>query len=353
LVLICQTNIQFNNNKYYIIQLLKDDSKEAFSVWMRWGRVGCTGQNSLKPFGSNLAAAKSAFMKKFSDKTRNDWDLRDAFEKVPGKYDLLEMDYSDGKDEVDKVEKINNENKSVEKRLKANWRRKVKCLISLICDVKAMEAAVVEMKYDAKKAPLGKLTDDQVKAGYAALKQIEEILNETNFSNNSLLHACNTFYTRIPHYFGMRVPPMIRTHQEIREKMKLLEALGDIQAAMNVLNQPLDDNVHPVDQKYNAIQCDIETLDKADQEYKMLEKYLTTTHGKTHCMYKMKLIDIFKVHKGSEEKRFKDVGNRMLLWHGSRLTNWAGILSQGLRIAPPEAPCTGYMVRGTFRAALF
>ena len=35
---------------------------------------------------------------------------------------------------------------------------------------------------------------------------------------------------------------------------------------------------------------------------------------------------------------------RMLLWHGSRLTNWVGILSQGLRIAPPEAPVTGYMV---------
>ena len=34
----------------------------------------------------------------------------------------------------------------------------------------------------------------------------------------------------------------------------------------------------------------------------------------------------------------------MLLWHGSRLSNWVGILSQGLRIAPPEAPVTGYMV---------
>jgi len=33
----------------------------------------------------------------------------------------------------------------------------------------------------------------------------------------------------------------------------------------------------------------------------------------------------------------------MLLWHGSRVTNFVGILSQGLRIAPPEAPVTGYM----------
>lgn len=39
----------------------------------------------------------------------------------------------------------------------------------------------------------------------------------------------------------------------------------------------------------------------------------------------------------------KDIGNKQLLWHGSRLTNFVGILSQGLRIAPPEAPVTGYM----------
>eukprot|EP00092_Neocalanus_flemingeri_P041435 GFUD01045121.1.p1 GENE.GFUD01045121.1~~GFUD01045121.1.p1 ORF type:complete len:172 (+),score=41.80 GFUD01045121.1:54-569(+) len=33
----------------------------------------------------------------------------------------------------------------------------------------------------------------------------------------------------------------------------------------------------------------------------------------------------------------------LVVYHGSRLSNWAGILSQGLRIAPPEAPSTGYM----------
>ena len=48
--------------------------------------------------------------------------------------------------------------------------------------------------------------------------------------------------------------------------------------------------------------------------------------------------------KEVDDKRFKkDIGNRMLLWHGSRLTNFVGIISQGLRIAPPEAPVTGYM----------
>ncbi|KAH7695766.1 WGR domain containing protein, partial [Aphelenchoides avenae] len=40
-----------------------------------------------------------------------------------------------------------------------------------------------------------------------------------------------------------------------------------------------------------------------------------------------------------------------LLWHGSRLTNWYGILLHGLRIAPPEAPTTGYMFgKGVYAA---
>ena len=33
----------------------------------------------------------------------------------------------------------------------------------------------------------------------------------------------------------------------------------------------------------------------------------------------------------------------MLLFHGSRVTNFAGILSQGLKIAPPSAPVSGYL----------
>jgi hypothetical protein len=35
--------------------------------------------------------------------------------------------------------------------------------------------------------------------------------------------------------------------------------------------------------------------------------------------------------------------NKALLWHGSRNANYVGILSEGLKIAPPDAPVTGYM----------
>lgn len=46
----------------------------------------------------------------------------------------------------------------------------------------------------------------------------------------------------------------------------------------------------------------------------------------------------------NEQSAFdKKIGNNLLLWHGSRVSNFVGILSQGLRIAPPEAPVSGYL----------
>ena len=72
----------------------------------------------------------------------------------------------------------------------------VKAVIELICDVRQMEEAVVEMKYDAKKAPLGKLTTQQITAGYLALKRIELLTQKDKYAQKDLVQACNDFYTR-------------------------------------------------------------------------------------------------------------------------------------------------------------
>ena len=95
-------------------------------------------------------------------------------------------------------------------------------MIQLICDIKTMEETVIEMKYDTQKAPLGtvliwtylyvcfhgysltalgKLTKDQIKGGYVALKKIEGFILKGDFGDQ-LVRACDEFYTRIPHCFG-------------------------------------------------------------------------------------------------------------------------------------------------------
>uniref|UniRef100_A0A8C9ZVR9 Poly [ADP-ribose] polymerase n=1 Tax=Sander lucioperca TaxID=283035 RepID=A0A8C9ZVR9_SANLU len=334
--LMIHTNLQFNNNKYYLIQLLEDDNSKAYSVWMRWGRVGKVGQSSLTACGVDLLKAKDVFKKKFLDKTKNEWEHRASFEKVAGKYDMVFVDYSTN-------EKTQTAMDAAPKKRPSKLDVRLQSLLELICDLKAMEECVLEMKFDTRKAPLGKLTSEQIRAGYMALKKIEDCLKKKG-SSRDLLEACNQFYTRIPHDFGLRTPPIIRTEDELKEKIALLEALSDIQIAVKMVQYSEDSDEHPLDRQYSSLRCQMQPLASSSHEYTVIEKYLQSTHAPTHHDYTMTVLDIFSVDRDGESNNFlSEMHNRTLLWHGSRLTNYVGILSQGLRVAPPEAPVTGYM----------
>jgi len=334
-----QTNLKNNNNKFYLMQLLQNNTTKGYAVWFRWGRVGMTGQSNLTNYGNNLEEAKEVFCKKFFDKTKNEFSDRKSFKKVQGKYDLLFMDYKSTKtDETDGIPKKKTDKKVPDSKLE----KKIQTLVELLCNIKEMEEAVIEMKYDTKKAPLGKLTKEQIKAGYKALQKIDHCITNKD-TRDSLIKACDAFYTRVPHCFGMQRPPVIRTKKELKLKIELLETLGDIEIAMKVMNEESDKLLNPIDQHYMGLNCKLNTLDHKSEEFELIGRYTQNTHAKTHNQYKMEVTDVFEITHSPHYENFKDVGNRTLLWHGSRLTNWVGILSQGLRIAPPEAPVTGYM----------
>ncbi|XP_036374761.1 poly [ADP-ribose] polymerase 2 isoform X2 [Megalops cyprinoides] len=342
-VMLNQTNLQFNNNKYYLIQLLQDDNAKNYSVWMRWGRVGKVGQHSLVSCAGDLCQAKEVFTEKFFDKTKNEWKNRAAFEKVAGKYDMVFMDYSANDQGTEAPVQPAAPVAPLPQRKPSQLDSRVQALLELICDIKAMEKCVLEMKFDTKKAPLGKLTVEQIRAGYASLKRIEDCVKK-KLSSKELLEACNQFYTRIPHDFGLRTPPLIRTEEELKEKIALLEALSDIQIAVKMAESDADSVEHPLDRQYGSLRCRLQPLAPDSQQYKVIEQYLQSTHAPTHSDYTMSILDIFTVEREGEADSFHtQLHNRALLWHGSRMSNWVGILSQGLRVAPPEAPVTGYM----------
>ncbi|XP_010622898.1 poly [ADP-ribose] polymerase 2 [Fukomys damarensis] len=340
-VMLNQTNLQFNNNKYYLIQLLEDDARRNFSVWMRWGRVGKVGQHSLVACSADLTKAKEIFQKKFLDKTKNNWEDREKFVKVPGKYDILQMDYATTTQDDNETKQ--EDSRKAPSKPESQLDLQVQELIKLICNVQTMEEMMIEMKYDTKKAPLGKLTAAQIKAGYQSLKKIEDCIRAGR-RGRALLEACNEFYTRIPHDFGLRTPPLIQTERELSDKVQLLEALGDIEIAIKLVKTDLQSPEHPLDQHYRNLHCTLRPLDHESYEFTVISQYLQSTHAPTHRDYTMTLLEVFEVEKEGEKEAFReDLPNRMLLWHGSRLSNWVGILSHGLRIAPPEAPITGYM----------
>ena len=96
-----QTNVGQNNNKFYIIQLI-DQGGGKYGVFTRWGRVGVAGQIAWV-CNQGLEAAKSAFCKKFRDKTKNDFKAtvldKAGFKKVVGQYVLVDAVEADGDDD--------------------------------------------------------------------------------------------------------------------------------------------------------------------------------------------------------------------------------------------------------------
>jgi len=101
-------------------------------------------------------------------------------------------------------------------------------------------------------------------------------------------------------------------------------------------------------------------IDRSSSEFATLQAYARDTHGATHgfraqieCAFRVdRLLSFFTSASRDLIRGFRQEetnawnaspacsrlgdGDRLLLWHGSRSTNFAGILKQGLRIAPPE-----------------
>ncbi|KAJ3253177.1 Poly [ADP-ribose] polymerase 2 [Boothiomyces macroporosus] len=344
-VMLNQTDIKNNNNKFYVLQLLQNDTSGAVYVWTRWGRVGVDGQNKLELCPS-LPSAIATFQKKFHDKTKNHWDNRANFVKYPGKYFLIERDFEEEVEPDPAEETVKVEKKIPDSKLE----KPVKDLIDLIFNTKMMEQQMMEIGYDAKKMPLGKLSKAHIQKGYNVLTKIGEVLRENSKNKHSKLQDLSSeFYTIIPHSFGFSVPPVINSDDALARKIEMVEALADIEIATTLLkNMDKEVTEHPSDRNYHSLKRDLKPIDKKSKTFNILKKYTQNTHGKTHNAYKLEILDAFELHRDEEAEKFNNVGkeyhsNKMLLWHGSRLTNFVGILSQGLRIAPPEAPVTGYM----------
>ncbi|XP_062210305.1 poly [ADP-ribose] polymerase 2-A-like [Phragmites australis] len=349
-----QTNVGSNNNKFYIIQVLESDSGGSFMVYNRWGRVGARGQDKLHgPFPTRDQAIYE-FEGKFEDKTNNLWSDRKKFKCYAKKYTWLEMDYG----ETDKETNTTKKKGSITDQIKeTKLESRIAQFISLICNISMMKQQMVEIGYNADKLPLGKLSKSTILKGYDVLKRISKVISRAD--RRQLEQLTGEFYTVIPHDFGFRKMRefIIDTPQKLKAKLEMVEALGEIEIATKLLEDDSSDQDDPLYARYKQLRCDFAPLEFDSEEYSMIKTYLMNTHGKTHSGYTVDIVQIFKVSRLGETERFQkfaNAGNKMLLWHGSRLSNWTGILSQGLRIAPPEAPVTGYMFgKGVYFADMF
>jgi hypothetical protein len=213
---------------------------------------------------------------------------------------------------------------------------------------------MMEMEIDIEKMPLGQLSRAQIEKGYTVLSELDSILKDERLDEaqkkQKILSLSNRFYIIVPQNFGaqgMSDRHLIDSEKKLLEKRELIETLLEMEIAVSLSKESEGgDDTHPIDTNYKKLKADIQPVAKNGKEFKLVERYLQNTHAKTHSGYTLTLVDLFTLSRQGEAERYKkheSNSNRMLLWHGSRLTNWVGIISQGLRVAPPEAPVTGYM----------
>lgn len=281
-----------------------------------------------------MESARESFEAQYEDKTGNYFGEK-KFVKYPGKYFKMDIDYG----EEEEVKKLSMSN------IKSKLHTPVQDLIKLLFDVDMMKKAMLEFDLDTEKMPLGKLSPKQIRSAMNILNEIAALVKD-GAPAVKFVEASNRFYTMIPHDFGVQRAPIIDTNDVITIKAEMLETLLEMELAYGLLNEETDDKKNPIDAHYDQLKSEIVPLEKSSDEFKMLLDYVTNTHAPTHTNYGLDIEEIFKVARKGEERRykpFKKMHNRQLLWHGSRLTNYVGILSHGLKIAPPEAPVTGYM----------
>jgi len=326
-------------NSYYKLQLLVSGTGKTFYVFRSWGRVGtATGGTKVEDFYT-LEKALSSFNFIYFDKTGNEFGSKE-FVKLPYKFFPLDIDYGADDEEMRKnLDKAGSNSKLLPS---------VKDLVRRIFDIASMKKAMLEFEIDLTKLPLGKLSKKQMQRAYALLTEITEIISKDPVEKNKMMDYSNRFYTLIPHDFGYDQPPCLESDDLIKTKTAMLDNLLEIEAAYSLLAQKRKEDLDKdlLDVNYDKLKCDIAPLERDSVEFKNILDFACKTHASTHDQYTLIIEEIFRIERQGEASRFepfKQLHNRMLLWHGSRATNYAGILSQGLRIAPPEAPITGYM----------
>ena len=130
-----------------------------------------------------------------------------------------------------------------------------------------------------------------------------------------------------------------RPQDKLKSKLEMVESLRELEIAVSIQREGGGGGeICKADLHYAKLNARVSSVEREGELFRLIESYLQKTHAKTHSKYKLELVDLFEVEREGEGERaskLAHVGNRMLLWHGSRLTNWVGILSQ---VPPPIPP---------------
>ncbi|CAF0908856.1 unnamed protein product [Rotaria sordida] len=152
--------------------------------------------------------------------------------------------------------------------------------------------------------------------------EAEAALLELKSTNDSA--AALRFYSLIPHRPPYNID-LIKNRRALTEKIDLCQMLRD----MLTVNELTNWNVKaPIEAKYRALKCHIETLDSSTPAFKNVAKFIqsSTDNGEQIIIH-----HVFSVAKQTDALNYcTSLSHQQQLFHGSKYANFLGILSRGL-----------------------
>ena len=338
------TEIRTNHNKYYAIELHKAEHKKKtlFRIFTHYGRTDDlevnpeAGQKECR-FFATLLEAEGMYESIYRQKTSSRKGYKEvalASTKIGSqKARGTTSGQVDGKT-LKKLASNNGKNSKNGKPAPAKSKlpEEVQDLIRYLYDeAKTALTTTVAASITANgiETPLGVLTIGQIEKGEDILDHLHDEVKKKKQNKAVLEELSGDFYTAIPHRIGrtrsavnQAVINNFHALQQKQDTLQLMKDMLSVNGDSNVLY-----NSH-IDQEYEALGCKIEPVEKSDKHYKEMEKYVIDSQVDSKSI---KVKCIFRVRREPEWKAFTTkVGNEKKLFHGSRISNWVGILSRGI-----------------------
>ncbi|KAN0024453.1 hypothetical protein ACTFIV_008861 [Dictyostelium citrinum] len=171
--------------------------------------------------------------------------------------------------------------------------------------------------------PLGVLSMEQVEDGEKTLKKINTYLNSTtNPSSAELEKLSSEFFTIIPHKLGRGSDVVskntIRNLDQLNTKFELLQLMKDL-----LVVKVSGTGTHALDMKYRALKTNLTPLGKFSYDYSVVKNLLKGVEG-------INDLNIYQIQKEGDVEPHLLPSPSKLLFHGSRASNFVGILSRGM-----------------------
>lgn len=328
------TDIKTNRNKYYAVEL--HTAKNKYRVYTHYGRTDDldtnpdAGARESRYFDS-AGEAESIYSKIYKEKTsatKGYKELNLASSKIGSR---KTMGQSSGVIDDKTLQKLADKTPPSAQAPTIIIPTDIQEIVSYLYSeaTNALTSTVnATITANGIETPLGVLTLGQIDKGQDVLEQIAKSYEKKKKDHDELTDLSGQFYTVIPHKFGRTKEAaqlaVIDTADKINEKQDTLQLMRDmlnVNGKTNVLVNPQIEN------KYKALKCSIEPA--APGMLKEMKEYVEKSVVRSYSKVKVK--NLWVIRREGEYDHFDTkVGNNKLLFHGSAVKNWVGILSRGL-----------------------